>query len=299
MKIKFTKYRKVCYAFSGFLFLISFFAVVFLGVNPGIDFAGGSVIELDYEEENTPSLEDVSLALKEGGFDRASVQLVGRNSIMIRSDAPEEDARRAILEIMPPAKQIHSESVSPIIGDELRDKSIIAVLIASALVVIYIAISFREDDGSINSVKYGVVAAGIAFLHDIFIIVGIFAVLGYFYGAQLTIPITVALLTTLGYSINDTVVIFDRIRENLRKNTSGRDSLEKIIDISLNQVVGRSLSTSITTLAVLMTMLFFGGPTLYYFVLALIIGVILGTYSSIFLAAPAVLDWNNLTHKKK
>lgn len=298
MTFQFTKYRKIYYTISALCVVVSLLAITFLGLNPGIEFVGGSVIELDYDEQ-VPSVAEANEMLEEAGLEGANVQLVGDSSLLVRSDVAEEDARRLIMDTLPEADRVHSEAVSPVIGDELRSSALTAIIIASALVVAYIAVSFREDDGSVNSVRYGVIATGIAFLHDMLIIVGIFSILGYLYGVQVTIPITVALLTTLGYSINDTVVIFDRIRENLRKNKSGRDSLEKIVNTSLNQVLGRSVGTSVTTLCVLFALLFFGGATLYYFVLALILGVALGTYSSIFLAGCFLIDWEGLTKKRK
>ncbi len=298
MKFQFLKHRKVFYSFSLLLFLASFVSLVVFGLTPGIEFPGGSILEVEYEEER-PGLNEIENVLLDVGVRDANIQLIGEKGVIIRTDMADEEIHREIMGALDGVKEQQFEAIGPAVGDELRNASFIAIVVASILVIIYIAISFREEDDSINSFKYGAVATGIAFLHDIFIIVGIFAVLGYLYGVQFTIPVAVALLTTLGYSINDTVVIFDRIRENLRKNKSGKDSLEKIIDSSLNQTAGRSLGTSVTTLCVLFSLLFLAGSTLYFFVLALIIGVVLGTYSSLFLAGGLVLDWNNLTDKRK
>jgi preprotein translocase subunit SecF len=296
MKFEFTKYRKFYYGISLFFVAVSFFSIVFLGVSPGIEFAGGSVLEVEYEKER-PTLEEMNNSLRElGDF---NVQPLGVSGYLIRTSSSDEEMHRNIMSALTGAKEKQFESIGPVVGEELKNISFFAILIASILVIIYIAVSFKEDDGSISSAKYGVIAAGLAFLHDVLIILGIFSLLGYFYGVQVTIPIAVALLTTLGYSINDTVVIFDRIRENLRKNKSGRDSLEKVVNNSLNETVGRSLGTSITTFFVLFALLILTGSTLYYFVLALILGIIVGTYSSIFLAGPLVLDWNSLTGKRK
>ncbi len=298
MKFEFLKYRKIYYSFSVILILASFLMIAFWSINPGIEFVGGSVIEVEYKEER-PSAEDIEKKLSDINLKDVNVQFLGDSGVIIRTETADENTHREILNVLDGASEKYFESIGPAVGEELKRASIIAIIIASLLVIIYIAISFREDDGSINSWKYGTVAATVAFLHDILIVVGVFSLLGYLYGVQLTIPIAVALLTTLGYSINDTVVIFDRIRENLRSNKSGRDSLELIINKSLNQTLSRSLGTSITTLLVLFSLLFLVGGTLYYFILALILGVILGTYSSIFLAGCLIFDWNNLTRKKK
>jgi preprotein translocase subunit SecF len=298
MKFEFTKYRKVFYGVSLSFTLLSLIAVIFLGIVPGIEFAGGSVLEVEYEKER-PSLEEINKSLSDLDLGEFNVQPLGVNGYLVRTGSSDEEMHRNIMSALVGAREKQFESIGPVVGEELKNMSFFAILIASLLVIIYIAISFKEDDGSVGSAKYGVIATGIAFLHDVLIVLGVFAVLGYFYGVQVTIPIAVALLTTLGYSINDTVVIFDRIRENLRKNRSGRESLEVTVNNSLNETLGRSLGTSITTLFVLFALLFLTGATLYYFVLALILGIIVGTYSSIFLAGSLVLDWNSLTKKKK
>lgn len=297
MKFNITKYRNFYYAFSAFLFLVSLGSLVVFGIVPGIDFAGGSVLEVNYEEKS-PSAEEIQRDLKSVGIERASVQLLGENSVLIRTD---ETNYQRIMGVLEGAERERFEAIGPTVGEELRNASIIAILVASLLIIAYIATSFREEDGSVSSVKYGVVATLVAFLHDAFIVLGIFSVLGYLYGVQVTIPIAVALLTTLGYSINDTVVIFDRIRENLeeRKKRDENTKLETVVNNSLNATLGRSLSTSLTTLFILFAILFLGGATLFYFILALILGIILGMYSSIFLAGPLVLDWNELTARKR
>lgn len=298
MKFEFLKYRKAYYFFSGILVLSSLLMFLFWGINPGIEFIGGSVVEVEYKE-GRPSLEEIEEKLSIIDLGDSSIQFLGDDGVIIRTGVSDENIHRDIISALDGADERYFESIGPAVGDELKRASIIAIILSSLLVIIYIAISFREDDGSINSWKYGGVAAAVAFLHDILIVLGVFSLLGYLYGVQLTIPIAVALLTTLGYSINDTVVIFDRIRENLRNNKSGRDSLETIINNSLNQTIGRSLGTSITTMLVLFSVLFLVGGTLYYFVLALILGVVLGTYSSIFIASSLIFNWNNLTSKKK
>lgn len=298
MKFKFTKYRRFYYAFSGFMIFAGMLFILAFGINPGIEFAGGSVLEVEYENERPP-INEINEKLRDKNFTTIDVQPLGEKSLLIRTDSADEETFHKIMSALDGAKERHFESIGPTVGDELKNMAVIAILIASLLVVIYISISFREEDGSVSSLRYGIIATGIAFLHDVLIILGIFALLGHLYGVQITIPIAVALLTTLGYSINDTVVIFDRIRENLQKNKSGSETLEEIINKSLNETVGRSVGTSITTLFVLFSLLILGGATLYYFLLALIIGIMLGTYSSIFLAGSLVLDWGDLTKRKR
>ncbi len=293
--IEFTKHRKVYYITSLVLILLSVGAVLIWGVNPGIEFSGGSILETEYEEER-PLITEIRGAIEQEGVGEVYVQPVGEKGIIVRTSSSDEDTYRKISNVLEGTTAHYFESIGPTVGSELKNKSIIAIIIASLLVIFYVAISFNGVEGPIRPLKYGVIAVGVAILHDVLIIVGIFSALGYFFGVQMTIPIAVALLTTLGYSINDTVVIFDRVRENLIRGVE-RD-FRKLVDRSLTETLGRSLMTSITTLLVLFSILIFGGSTLFYFILALILGIILGTYSSIFLAGSFLYSWCHLTKKK-
>lgn len=300
MKFQFTKYRKFYYGLSSFLIAISLGALLVFGINPGIDFAGGSVLEIEYEEER-PSIDEVYKTFEGIELREADIQPIGEKGLLIRTERSDDEIYEEVMNSLIGAEITSFGAIGDNVSDELKTKSIMAIIIASLLVIAYIAISFREEDGAVSSGKYGVIATGVAFLHDILIVLGVFSVLGHFYGVQVTIPIAVALLTTLGYSINDTVVIFDRIRENLkgRRDRDEKIKLEEVVNNSLNQTFGRSINTSLTTLFILLSILFFGGTTLFYFILALVFGILLGMYSSIFLAGPLVLDWNSLTKEKK
>lgn len=299
MGINFIRYKNIYYWVSGTFCLLSLLAVIFLGLVPGIDFSGGSIIEVEYQE-NRPSVEEVAEKLELLNLHEINVQPLEEDGFLIKARESEEEVYEAITGALENAEVKQFKAIGPTIGSELKKNSVFAILLASLLVIFYISIIFQQKNGSVNSLKYGVIATGIAFFHDILILTGVFALLGYFYSVPVTVPIVVAFLTTLGYSLNDTVVIFDRIRENLRKKEkyreekSDRGELEVVINKSLNEVVGRSLSTSLTTLFVLFSVLFLVGGNIYYFTLALIIGVAVGTYSSIFLAGPLVLDWNDI-----
>lgn len=188
------------------------------------------------------------------------------------------------------------ESVGPVIGSELKDKSIKAILIVLISIVLYIAWTFRKVSRPVSSWKYGLIAL-VALFHDIIITIGIFSILGHFYGVEVGMPFVVALLTILGYSVNDTIVVFDRTRENLLH--SAWDNFEEIVNRSVNETLMRSLNTSLTTLIVLLAVYFFGGATIQYFILALIIGIIAGTYSSIFIASPLLVSLAKLKNKDK
>jgi len=181
------------------------------------------------------------------------------------------------------------EAIGPAIGSELKKTTKIVIIFSLLAILLYIAFAFRRISQPVKSWQYGI-AALLALFHDVLIPLGVFSVLGKIYGIQITIPVVVALLTVLGYSINDTVVVFDRIRENLWKITG--ISFEETVNKSFNQTLVRSISASLTTLFPLTAIFFFGGETLKYFSLALIIGIFLGTYSSIFIASSLLVSWS-------
>ena len=194
------------------------------------------------------------------------------------------------------AEEKSFQYIGPSVGQELKNKTIIAISLALLAITLYIAFAFRKVSRPVSSWKYGVTSL-IALFHDILIPLGIFSILGKFYNAEITIPIIAALLTIIGFSVHDTIVIFDRIRENILK--SGADSFNKIVDLSLNQTIGRSISTVATTLLVMISIFFFGGQTLKWFSLALIIGITVGAYSSIFIAGPLLVTWHNISQRKR
>ncbi len=293
--INFTKHKEKYLIFSGILVLVSVLAIIIFGFNFGIELAGGSVLEVAYEHEQRPPIEEVREKIDGLGLDDFQIQEMESreeqdqfDGFIIRTTETDEDVFYEIMGVLEGAEIRESESIGPAVGRELRNTTIAAIIVASLMVIVYIAFAFSGATGPVSSWQYGATATLVAFFHDVLIIVGFFSVLGYFYGVQFTIPIAVALLTTLGYSLNDTVVIFDRVRENLER-ASGK--FEEIVNKSLNETLSRSINTSLTTLLVLFAILFFGANTLFYFILALILGVALGTYSSIFLASSLLLKW--------
>jgi len=289
MTFNFLKYKKIYFAFSGVIVLACLASLFVFGLNPGIDFTGGSILEVVYEGAR-PSPQAVREALSELGD--AYVQPTDNNGLIIRIKDIDEETHQQVLGILGEGYQLEErrfESIGPVIGQELKDKTKILVVLALFFIVLYIAFAFRKVQRPVRSWQYGL-ASLLALFHDVLIPVGIFSVLGKYMGFQFTIPVVTALLTVLGYSINNTVVVFDRIRENLIKKTGV--TFEETIDKSLNQTLTRCLNTSLTTLLVLLAIFFFGGETLRYFSLALIIGVVAGTYSSLFLAAPLLTKFS-------
>lgn len=187
-------------------------------------------------------------------------------------------------------------SIGPVIGNELKENAVWAIVIALIAIVLYIAFAFRKVSFPVSSFKYGIIAT-IALFHDVIITLGVFSVLGHFYGIEIGIPFVAAILAILGYSVNDTIVVFDRTRENLLK--SGIDDFERIVNKSVNETLIRSINTSFTTLIVLAVLFLFGGDTIKYFVVALMVGISAGTYSSIFIASPLLVTWQKWDLKRK
>jgi len=287
--INFTKHRKIYFGFSGVLIIASIFALIVFGLKPGIDFTGGSILEIDYQETR-PLNQEILEKLNEFDLGTIYVQPTGEKGVILRMEEIDEEIHQQILEKLQDGKELEEirfESIGPTIGQELKQKTKIVIVVALLSMIVYIALAFRKVQRPLRSWQYGITSV-IALFHDILIPLGAFAILGKFYGIEISIPVITALLAVLGYSINNTVVVFDRIRENLLRRG---EIFEEIVDRSLNQTLSRQINTSLTTLFVAGAIFFLGGETLKYFALALIFGILAGTYSSIFLAGPILVTW--------
>ena len=278
--IDFLAWRKIAIIFSSIFLLISIGSLFLKQLNWGLDFTGGTLVELSYPE--TANISDIRDTLLQGGFEGAQVANFGSSKeVLIKLPGTISDSLGSeIVSLLGSSSQNQEidlrriEYVGPQIGSELRDDGGTAMLIALAFMMLYIAFRFQSRFAG---------AAVIALIHDVIIVVGIFSLI------QIEFDLTVlaALLAVIGYSLNDTIVVSDRIRENLRSMDS--DSTHEIINTSLNQTLGRTLITSLTTLLVLFSLYFLGGELIKNFALALIFGVIVGTYSSIYIAANALI----------
>ena len=290
MPINFLKYRKFYFIFSGILVVGSLVFLFLFGLKPGIDFTGGSILEVEFQAER-PSTKDLREKLNQFDLGEISIQPIGEKGIIIRMKDISEDTHQEIVQKLNETGELEErrfESIGPTIGRELKEKTKIVIVLALLAIVLYIALAFRRIQRPVSSWQYGI-ASLLALFHDVLIPIGTLSLLGKFYGVQITIPVIVALLTVLGYSINNTVVVFDRIRENLLKRIGA--TYEGTVNNSLNQTLTRSLNTSLTTLFVLIAIFLLGGETLKYFALTLILGIAAGTYSSIFLASPILVSW--------
>ncbi len=289
MEINFLKYRKIFFLISGILVLGSIISLGVFSLKLGIDFTGGSILEVVYEETR-PSNQEIKDGLADLDLGEILIQPTGEKGIILRLKEVSEDAHQEILGELKESKkleEIRFEAIGPVIGQEVKQKTKLVIVLALVSILFYVTFAFRGVSRPVKSWQYGI-ATLIALFHDVLIPIGVFAILGKVYGIEISVPIITALLTVFGYSVNDTVVVFDRIRENLlKKNLPFKEAVNR----SLNQTLSRSVSTSLTTLFVLLAIFFFGGYTLRYFSLALILGITLGTYSSICLASPILVSW--------
>lgn len=295
------KYRKISYIISGIVVVTSLVAFIVWGLNPGIDFTGGTLLEVEYlpagqaGPEVSPPLNVIREKVDSLGFGGVLIQPIGEKGLLLRlRDINEEEHWRLIgvLGDLPDGKagveQKRFDSIGPVIGKELTRKAWTSIVVVILMIVSFIAWVFRKVSRPVQSWKYGLVAI-VALIHDVVIPVGIFSVLGHFYHVEVDILFVTALLTILGFSVHDTIVVFDRVRENLKKSIG--NSFEETVETSLKQVRSRSIKTSFAILLVLVAMLVFGGATTKYFTLTLILGIIFGTYSSLFLASPLLVTW--------
>jgi len=267
------------------------FSLAVHGLNLGIDFTGGTIWELQMSKPVEPS--QVVDVLAPFGYGDAVVQTSANNGIIIRMKELKEGSdtktniSNALRAKFGTFKELELQSVGPTLGVEIRNRAIVAIILASIGVVAYIAYAFRNTQ---NAFLYGV-AAIIAMLHDVLILIGIFSILGWVSGVEVDSLFVTAVLTVIGFSVHDTIVVFDRIRENLARR-AGR-SFEEVVNYSVVQTLVRSLNTSLTVVFTLIALYLFGGASTRWFVFALLIGIISGTYSSIFNASQVLVVWEN------
>ncbi|MEK9157996.1 MAG: protein translocase subunit SecF [Patescibacteria group bacterium] len=279
------------------LVVLSVVAVGMFGLRLGVDFEGGSVLELD--STSRPEASQVQGVLQNIIGD-IEISPTGETGFIIRAHELNETQHQTVISTLnsafPSSKLVEKkfDSVGPVLGSELKQRSIIAIFLVLFAVIIYIAFVFRKLGRTTSSWAMGF-AAIVALIHDVVIPVGVFALLGHFYGIEITGVFVAAALTILGFSVSDTVVIFDRVRENiLRRGHKG--DFGAVVHQSVMQTLARSLNNTFAVLLSLFAIYFFGGESIKYFSLALIIGIFLGAYSSIFVASP-LLAWWTVRHQ--
>ncbi len=284
------KFKMLYFVFSSLLILPGLFFLISSGLKLGIDFTGGGLLEYRFEKQISKN--ELKAKIEAQGVEVGQINESSDNVFIIRTKPIEQDQLNKLKSELSNSfgsfDQRREEVVGPTIGGETTHKAALALVISSLAIVFYIAFSFRKVPKPASSFRFGV-AAVVALIHDVLMVIGVFAILGKLFGVEIDTLFVTALLTVIGFSVHDTIVVFDRIRENLLKNPSNK--FINIANTSIIQTIGRSLNTSLTVVFVLTAVLLFGGETLRWFSVALLIGIISGTYSSIFNATALLVWW--------
>lgn len=290
--------RKIWYAISLLVIVPGAISLITNQLKLGIDFTGGSLIEI----QNQSTSEVVKKVAIEKELKDVSVITSGDDRYLLRyrddkTGNEAEQNRGALRDAAQQngGKEIRFESVGPSVSRDITINALIAVIITAVVVALYIAIAFRNTPPPVKPIAFGV-ATILAVIHDVILLLGVFSLLGVFFGVEVDALFVTAVLTVIGFSVHDTIVVFDRIRENLRRE---RGSFEEIVNKSINETLARSLNTSLTVLLTLSALLLFGGDSIRLFVLALFIGIASGTYSSILNASPLLVSWQKYQAKKR
>lgn len=287
--------------FSAVIIIPGLISLIIWGIRPAIDFTGGTLLEFQFlKKESKIQNSDLRNVMEKEGLEIGSIQQSGENTFLVRLKSLEKDKSQKLFsnlsENLGEVKQVRSETVGPLIGKETAQNALKAVVVASIAIIIYVALAFRHIPKPYSSWRFGICAV-LALIHDVLVVVGIFSILGHFLKVEVDSLFITALLTVMGFSVHDSIVVFDRIRENLIHLADKEFS--QIVNESIVQTLARSLSTSMTVILTLVALLLFGGESTKWFIAALLIGIISGTYSSIFNAAPLLVIWEERALKKK
>ena len=291
------KYYKLWFAISGIMLLFGIISLSLYGLKLSIDFKGGTMDELQFSKSY--DINQVRGAVSKQNLGNFTLQSAENNQVIISTQTLSTDQHTAMLAAIQKEAGSFTETqytnIGPTIGSELKKDAIEELIIVSLGIILYIGYAFRKVSKPVTSWRFGG-SAVIALFHDLLFVLGIFSLLGHFKGVEVDSLFVTAMLTVLGFSVHDTIVVFDRIRENLKVYAG--ESIEFVVNHSISQTIVRSLNTSLTVLFVLLALLLFGGSTIHYFVLALFLGILTGTYSSIFIASPVLVLWQKWRTKK-
>lgn len=283
----FIKNRKIAYTISAVIILVGLISIIFHGFNFGIDFSGGTLLQLRFDK--SVSTAEIRKVLGEFNLSQSTIQNLSENEFIIRTENIDSERRKDILSVLKEKlanpEVLRMETVGPIIGEDLKRSSLYALIFAFIGIILYVTLRFEF--------KFSVVSV-LALLHDCLIVLGIFSLLR----KEISIQVVAAILTIIGYSVNNTIIILDRLRENIK--FKARETFENLINLSINQTLNRTIFTTLTTIFPILTLYFFGGIILSDFALALLLGMVAGTYSSIFIASPLLIEWNKIfkVHQK-
>jgi preprotein translocase subunit SecF len=286
---------KYAYIFSITLTVLSVMALFTWGLKYGIDFTGGTLMEVKFEN-SLPANQELEDTLKDLNLKSLTLQSTGNNSVLIRYASEDDKTNQSVTDTLtkkyPNSQNLRTDYANASVSNELKTKSLMAIFWAIAGIMAYIAWAFRRVSHPVASWKYGA-GAVVALMHDVLITVGAFSVLGHFWGVEVGVPFVAALLTILGFSVHDTIVVYDRTRENLQRSAA-KEKFPEIVNRSLNETLVRSINTSLTVIITLLAIYIFGGESIKHFSLALLIGITFGTYSSIFIASALLVTSYNL-----
>jgi len=292
--------RNWYFGFSLLIIIPGVISLLLWGLNLSIDFTGGSNTVLIYPNTVTKqNVTTVKKSLSSQKIELVSLQPSGKQITFETKPMTSQQDDKLLKDVQketPQVKQDQFETIGPVIGQEITSNAFKAIVVASVLIVLYIAFAFRGVRKPMSSWRFGVCAI-IALLHDALVVLGIFSLLGHFAGVQVDSLFVTAVLTVIGFSVHDTIVVFDRIRENLKRNISA--PFPQVVNDSILQTLVRSLNTSLTALLVLFTLLIFGGVSIKWFVVAMLIGIASGTYSSIFNASQLLVVWQEWVDKRR
>ncbi len=291
--IRFSKYIWIYVCISALVLIPGIYSLVRFGLRPAVDFTGGTLLEMKFTKPvDTGMIEAIA---KQEQFPLMTVQTIGETAYGMRAGAATDEvitrfqATLAAKTGDTAPELLKKDTVGPILGSELLFKSVIAAFLAIAAILLYVAYAFKN-------IRFGV-SAVIALVHDVLVIFGSFSLFGHFFGVEVDTLFMTAFLTTMSFSVHDTIVIFDRIREYRKKDPRG--NITDIADLALNETMGRSLINSFTIIFMLLALVLMGGESIKWFAVALLIGTITGTYSSPFVATPIIILWDVLEQKKK
>lgn len=289
------RYRKWYYLISSVLLILSIVALIFGGLKPSIDFTGGSRIELSGINDATK----VSDYIVSKGIEKTQSQRIGGDRVSVRMPQISEEKHRELNNDIKKSlgqgvEVVSFETVGPTISKDITRNAVVAVTIAVLIIIIYVGYSFRKVPKPATSWEFGITSV-LALIHDTLIVIGIFAMLGYYYGIEVDPLFITGLLTIISFSVHDTIVIFDRVRELIIRG--GPISFEEMVDQSLTEMLPRTLVTSFLVWIVLLILFLFGGESVRYFVLTMTIGVFVGTFSSLLVASPLLVSWQNYKSK--
>lgn len=297
MKLRFMRHPYLYFLISALFLIPGIFSLVRWGLKPSIDFTGGTIFEINIKGQkanikNTDQISKIREIIKKESVELSSILVSGEDTFILRTKEINEEKKNQILikikEEVGETEELRFETIGPTLGKELLKKTLTALVLAASFILVYVTYQFKDK-------KYGICAL-LAVFHDTLIVLGIFSLLGHFKGVEVDTLFVTAVLTILSFSIHDTVVVYDRIRESIKKHP--RIPFEKLSDKAVLETLGRSVNNSLTIIFMLLSLWLLGGETIKWFVFALLVGSISGTYSSTFTAVPFLVVWEKIKKKK-